>query len=305
VGRTTPATAAYDVGATASRCKWCVSSLNARLFPAPTCCRENQYCLVRTQVSGKGSCQANRRRRVQARACNGNRAAAAVHDCKPQAGSCRAVAATSQPSILWHCQPHVWRPASLLSVHKSVVLGMPPQYTLLPNPRALTLTQRRTDSPTITPQCLYPTPNHAHTRAHAHKYINLCTFPQIHTQHIRMHAHTHAHIHAPTCTHTHAYAHPQAAAYFPKALYKRLESDLLAYGERVLGCRSISPIWMSYYVDGCAQELHCGGRRHALVCAHVCVCVCVCACVHVHGCVCVLGFADVDVCGCMGCVDKN
>jgi hypothetical protein len=38
---------------------------------------------------------------------------------------------------------------------------------------------------------------------------------------------------------------PQAAAYFPKPLYRRLESDLLAYGERNLGCRSISPIWMS------------------------------------------------------------
>ncbi|GBF89879.1 oxoglutarate iron-dependent dioxygenase [Raphidocelis subcapitata] len=49
----------------------------------------------------------------------------------------------------------------------------------------------------------------------------------------------------------------QAAAYFPKALYKRLESDLIAYGERVLGCRAITPVWMSYYVDGCAQELHC------------------------------------------------
>lgn len=33
---------------------------------------------------------------------------------------------------------------------------------------------------------------------------------------------------------------------------------MISYGERVLGCRSISPIWMSYYVDGCAQELHCG-----------------------------------------------
>jgi hypothetical protein len=28
---------------------------------------------------------------------------------------------------------------------------------------------------------------------------------------------------------------------------------LLAYGESKLGCRAISPIWMSYYVDGCSQ----------------------------------------------------
>lgn len=49
----------------------------------------------------------------------------------------------------------------------------------------------------------------------------------------------------------------QAAAYFPKTLYRRLESDLLSYGERVLGCRAISPVWMSYYIDGCLQEMHC------------------------------------------------
>jgi hypothetical protein len=23
------------------------------------------------------------------------------------------------------------------------------------------------------------------------------------------------------------------------------------------GCRAISPVWMSYYVDGCSQDLHC------------------------------------------------
>ena len=50
----------------------------------------------------------------------------------------------------------------------------------------------------------------------------------------------------------------QAKAYFPRALYDRLEADLISYGERALGCRAISPVWMSYYVDGCVQELHCG-----------------------------------------------
>ena len=32
---------------------------------------------------------------------------------------------------------------------------------------------------------------------------------------------------------------------------------MIAYGESKLGCRAISTIWMSYYVDGCGQELHC------------------------------------------------
>ncbi|KAG2442902.1 hypothetical protein HXX76_002978 [Chlamydomonas incerta] len=49
----------------------------------------------------------------------------------------------------------------------------------------------------------------------------------------------------------------QAAVYFPDELYGRLEEALLSYGEAALGCRAISPIWMSYYVDGCLQELHC------------------------------------------------
>ncbi|GLC35784.1 hypothetical protein PLESTB_000493900 [Pleodorina starrii] len=49
----------------------------------------------------------------------------------------------------------------------------------------------------------------------------------------------------------------QAQVYFPEELYNRLEDALLSYGESQLGCRAISPIWMSYYVDGCVQELHC------------------------------------------------
>ncbi|KAG2499292.1 hypothetical protein HYH03_002870 [Edaphochlamys debaryana] len=49
----------------------------------------------------------------------------------------------------------------------------------------------------------------------------------------------------------------QAAVYFPDELYAQLEDALLSYGETQLGCRAISPIWMSYYVDGCGQELHC------------------------------------------------
>ncbi|GLI68961.1 hypothetical protein VaNZ11_013489 [Volvox africanus] len=49
----------------------------------------------------------------------------------------------------------------------------------------------------------------------------------------------------------------QAQVYFPEELYQSLEDALLTYGESQLGCRAISPIWMSYYVDGCVQELHC------------------------------------------------
>lgn len=33
----------------------------------------------------------------------------------------------------------------------------------------------------------------------------------------------------------------------------RLEDALVEYGERVLGCRGISPVWLSYYISGCRQ----------------------------------------------------
>jgi Rps23 Pro-64 3,4-dihydroxylase Tpa1-like proline 4-hydroxylase len=49
----------------------------------------------------------------------------------------------------------------------------------------------------------------------------------------------------------------QAQAYFPQKLYEQLVDELLAYGESQLGCRAITPIWMSYYINGCCQELHC------------------------------------------------
>ena len=47
-----------------------------------------------------------------------------------------------------------------------------------------------------------------------------------------------------------------AHAFFSQSLYDRLEDALVEFGERRLGCRGISPIWLSYYVDGCRQELH-------------------------------------------------
>ena len=36
----------------------------------------------------------------------------------------------------------------------------------------------------------------------------------------------------------------------------KLEAALTAYGREQLGCDGISPIWLSYYVTGCRQELH-------------------------------------------------
>jgi len=47
-----------------------------------------------------------------------------------------------------------------------------------------------------------------------------------------------------------------ADAFFPSELYDQLEDSLIEYGERVLGCRGISPIWLSFYTDGCRQEFH-------------------------------------------------
>lgn len=44
--------------------------------------------------------------------------------------------------------------------------------------------------------------------------------------------------------------------FFPRKLYNQLEDELIAFGEQQLGCRGISPIWLSNYVDGCFQEFH-------------------------------------------------
>lgn len=51
--------------------------------------------------------------------------------------------------------------------------------------------------------------------------------------------------------------------YFPEDLYAALEDALLEYGETRLGCRAISPIWMSYYIDGMSQDLHCDNPHGA------------------------------------------
>ena len=44
-----------------------------------------------------------------------------------------------------------------------------------------------------------------------------------------------------------------ADQFFPEEQYQQLEDALLDYGEEHLGCRGISPVWLSYYVDGCRQ----------------------------------------------------
>lgn len=44
--------------------------------------------------------------------------------------------------------------------------------------------------------------------------------------------------------------------YFPQKLYMDFHKQLLMWGRRTLGCWDISPPWLSYYVDGCKQELH-------------------------------------------------
>lgn len=44
--------------------------------------------------------------------------------------------------------------------------------------------------------------------------------------------------------------------YFPEKIYMDFHKSLLQWGRRTLGCWDISPPWLSYYVDGCKQELH-------------------------------------------------
>jgi len=48
----------------------------------------------------------------------------------------------------------------------------------------------------------------------------------------------------------------QAANYFEDPDFDELTEALTAYGQRELGLRSISPPWLSFYVDGCEQALH-------------------------------------------------
>jgi hypothetical protein len=44
--------------------------------------------------------------------------------------------------------------------------------------------------------------------------------------------------------------------YFPESLTTAFTSRLREWGRDALGCGSITPPWLSYYVEGCRQELH-------------------------------------------------
>ncbi|KAL6760292.1 hypothetical protein V8C86DRAFT_3013363 [Haematococcus lacustris] len=48
----------------------------------------------------------------------------------------------------------------------------------------------------------------------------------------------------------------QAQVYFSPEQHAQLVDTLLAWGEAQLGCRAITPLWLSYYTDGMLQELH-------------------------------------------------
>ena len=48
----------------------------------------------------------------------------------------------------------------------------------------------------------------------------------------------------------------QAASYFSEEQFSALTSALTEFGQQELGCREISPPWLSFYVDGCEQVLH-------------------------------------------------
>jgi hypothetical protein len=47
-----------------------------------------------------------------------------------------------------------------------------------------------------------------------------------------------------------------ADEFFPPDLYQRFLDRLLGWGREQLGCTAIVPPWLSYYIDGCGQELH-------------------------------------------------
>jgi hypothetical protein len=47
-----------------------------------------------------------------------------------------------------------------------------------------------------------------------------------------------------------------AMPYFPAAAFDPFLDRLADWGRDVLGCAALSPPWLSYYVDGCQQQLH-------------------------------------------------
>lgn len=48
----------------------------------------------------------------------------------------------------------------------------------------------------------------------------------------------------------------QGATYFSPEAFDAVTEALTDFGQKELGLRSISPPWLSYYIDGCEQALH-------------------------------------------------
>ena len=44
--------------------------------------------------------------------------------------------------------------------------------------------------------------------------------------------------------------------FFSQDLFKDLQKQLINWGQNSLGCSSLSPMWLSYYIDGCEQQMH-------------------------------------------------
>lgn len=44
--------------------------------------------------------------------------------------------------------------------------------------------------------------------------------------------------------------------YFPQRTYRAFHESLVQWGRENLGCHDVSPPWLSYYVEGCRQNLH-------------------------------------------------
>lgn len=48
----------------------------------------------------------------------------------------------------------------------------------------------------------------------------------------------------------------EAENIFSKSSFQNFSQTLIEFGQKYLGCDGITPPWISYYVDGCKQELH-------------------------------------------------
>lgn len=44
--------------------------------------------------------------------------------------------------------------------------------------------------------------------------------------------------------------------FFGQTIYDEFKNHLISWGKANLGCNNISPMWLSYYIDGCEQQLH-------------------------------------------------